>query len=133
VALRTRDAVSELTESEHALFEESTAPYLRDVLDHATQAVDLAHFYTSTASDIGTFIVGTLDMRMNEVMKILAGVTVIFMPLTLIAGIYGMNFSNMPETKTSWGYFAALGVILLLGAILTIWMRRIGWLRRDAE
>ena len=132
-ALRTRDAVAELSESDHPLFEESTAPYLRDVLDHATQAVDLAHFYTSMASDVGVFIVGTLDMRMNEVMKILAGVTVIFMPLTLIAGIYGMNFSNMPETRTSWGYFAVLGVILLLGTILTIWMRRIGWLRRDVE
>ena len=133
VALRTRDAVAELTEAEQGLFEQTTAPYLRDVLDHATQAVDLSHFYTSVASDIGTFIVGTLDMRMNEVMKILAGVTVVFMPLTLIAGVYGMNFQNMPELRTSWGYFAVLAVMAVTGVLLTIWMRRIGWLRRDVE
>jgi magnesium transporter len=70
---------------------------------------------------------------MNEVMKILAGVTVVFMPLTLVTGIYGMNFSNMPELRTTWGYFAVLGVLLVTGSLLTLWMRRIGWLRRDAE
>lgn len=133
VALRTRDAVAELARDEKHVFDTATAPYLRDVLDHATQAVDLSHFYTSVASDIGAFIVGTLDMRMNEVMKILAGVTVVFMPLTLIAGIYGMNFSNMPEVRTEWGYFAVLGVMAVIGVLLTLWMRRIGWLRRDVE
>ena len=133
VALRTRDAVAELSRAEKRLFEAATAPYLRDVLDHATQAVDLSHFYTSVASDIGAFIVGSLDMRMNEVMKILAGVTVVFMPLSLIAGVYGMNFRNMPETQTDWGYFAVLALLGLLGAALTLWMWRIGWLRRDVE
>jgi magnesium transporter len=133
VALHTRDAVADLSRAEKRLFEAATAPYLRDVLDHATQAVDLSHFYTSVASDIGAFIVGTLDMRMNEVMKILAGVTVVFMPLSLIAGIYGMNFDNMPELHTTWGYFAVLAVLAVTGAMLTVWMRRIGWLRRDVE
>ena len=133
VALRTRDAVAELSKDEHRLFDSATRPYLRDLLDHATHAVDLSHFYTSVASDLGSLIVGTLDMRMNEVMKILAGVTVVFLPLSLIAGIYGMNFENMPELHTTWGYFAALAVIGIVGAILAIWMRRIGWLRRDVE
>lgn len=133
VALRTRDAVAQLERDDLRFFDAATAPYLRDVLDHATQAVDLSHFYTSVASDIGTFIVGTLDMRMNEVMKILAGVTVVFMPLSLIAGIYGMNFDNMPELHTTWGYFAVLAVLAVMGAWLTLWMRRIGWLRGDLE
>jgi len=95
--------------------------------------VELSHYYTSVANDIGAFIIGTLDMRMNQVMRILAGVTVVLMPPTLIAGIYGMNFDNMPELHTQWGYYGALAAILLLGTSLAIWMRRIGWIRLDAD
>lgn len=133
IALATRDAVATAVRDEDGFFDNATRPYLRDVLDHASQIVELAHYYTSISNDIGAFIIGTLDLKMNQVMRILAGVTVVFMPLSLIAGIYGMNFDNMPELHWDWGYYWALGVILVLGVILTMWMRRIGWIRRDSE
>ena len=133
IALATRDAVAELVEDEDGIFDHATQPYLRDVLDHASQIVELAHYYTSVANDIGAFIIGTLDLKMNQVMRVLAGFTVVLMPPTLIAGIYGMNFENMPELKTQWGYYGALAVILLLGGSLLFWMRRIGWIRMDAD
>jgi len=133
VALGTRDAMNSLVRDEEGFFAASTRPYLHDVLDHASQIVELSHFYTSVANDIGSFILGTLDMRMNQVMKILAGVTVVLMPLTLIAGIYGMNFENMPELRTTWGYFAALGFMGVVGTALTVWMWRLGWIRPERE
>ena len=132
-ALGTRDAVAALVRDEDGFFDHATRPYLRDVLDHASQIVELSHYYTSVANDIGAFIIGTLDLRMNQVMRVLAGVTVVLMPPTLIAGIYGMNFDNMPELHTQWGYYGAIAAIVLLGASLAIWMRRIGWIRLDAD
>ena len=133
LALGTRDAVASLVRDELGFFATSTHPYLRDVLDHASQIVELSHYYTSVANDIGAFIIGTLDLKMNQVMRILAGVTVVFLPLSLIAGIYGMNFDNMPELHWQWGYFGALGAIIGLGLTLWLWMRRIGWIRTDPD
>jgi magnesium transporter len=133
VALGTRDAVAALARDEEGFFDRTTRPYLHDVLDHASQIVELAHYYTTVANDIGTFILGTLDLHMNQVMRVLAGVTVVLMPPALVAGIYGMNFENMPELHTTWGYFAALGLIVVLAGSLAFWMRRIGWIRLDAE
>jgi len=132
-ALNTRDAMNALVRDEEGFFDEATKPYVRDVFDHATQIVELSHYYSTVTSDIGSFIIGSLDMRMNQVMKILAAVTVVFMPLTLIAGVYGMNFKNMPELEWPAGYFAALGLMAVTAVILTLWMRRLGWIRREPE
>jgi len=133
VALGTRDAMDQLVKDEQGFFSAATRPYVRDVYDHASQIVELSHHYATVATDIGAFIVATLDMRTNQVMKVLAGVTVIFLPLSLVAGVYGMNFENMPELHTSWGYFAALGLMAVVATALTLWMRRIGWLRGESD
>ena len=133
VALATRDAAAALARDEEGFFEHTTRPYLRDVLDHASQVVELSHYYTSVANDIGALVIGTLDLRMNQIMKTLAAVTVVFMPLTLIAGVYGMNFDNMPELRQPWGYFGVLGVMFVVGLVLWLWMRRLGWTRSDAS
>jgi magnesium transporter len=66
--------------------------------------------------------------RLNEVMRILTVISTIFMPLTFIAGIYGMNFDNMPELHARWGYFACLVVMVVVGAGMTLYMRRKKWL-----
>jgi magnesium transporter len=132
-ALGTRDAMNALVRDEEGFFDEATKPYVRDVFDHATQIVELSHYYATVTSDIGQFILGSLDMRMNQVMKILAGVTVVLMPLTLIAGIYGMNFKHMPEFDWPLGYVWALGLMFVVGVALTLWMRRLGWIRREPD
>jgi magnesium transporter len=129
--LAMRDTVSALWHDEDAFFDAATRPYLRDVLDHATQLVDLSHFYTSVANDVGALVIGTLDLRMNQIMKALAAVTVVFLPLSLIAGIYGMNFRNMPELEWSGGYYGALALIAVTAAALTLWLRRRGWVKSD--
>lgn len=130
-ALGMRDTLGELVRDEARHFAAETRPYLRDAHDHASQIVELCHYYTNVANDVAGLILSTLDLKMNQAMKILAGVTVIFMPLSLVAGIYGMNFDNMPETHWAWGYYAALAVIFVVGVALTIWMRRIGFLRSE--
>src|SRR5207237_989901 len=114
--LATRDAVVALVRDDDGFIDPTTRPYLRDVLDHATQLVELSHFYTSVANDVGNLVIGTLDLRMNQIMKALAAVTVVFLPLSLIAGVYGMNFENMPELKQPWGYFGALGLMVVTAA-----------------
>jgi magnesium transporter len=131
VSVGTRDAIASLARDEEGFFKPATRPFLRDVLDHASQIVELSHYYTSATNDIGNLVIGTLDLRMNQAMKVLAAVTVVFMPLTLIAGVYGMNFENMPELGTRWGYFVVLGIMVAVGAGLWIWMRRLGWTKAD--
>jgi magnesium transporter len=133
VALGTRDAMNALVRDEDGFFDKETRPYVRDVFDHASQIVELSHHYATVATDIGAFIVATLDMRTNQVMKVLAGVTVVFMPLSLIAGIYGMNFKGMPELDWSWGYAYVLVLMAVIAVILTLWMRRLGWIRSEPE
>jgi magnesium transporter len=133
LALGTRDALASLVRDEEGIFEARTRPFLHDVLDHASQIVELSHYYTSVANDIGNLVIGTLDLRMNQAMKVLASVTVVFMPLTLIAGVYGMNFTNMPELETRSGYFVVLAVMAAVGLALWIWMKRLGWTRASDE
>ncbi len=133
VGLATRDAMAALARDEEGFFDARTRPYLRDVLDHASHVVELTHYYTSVANDIGALVLGTLDLRMNQVMRVLAAVTVVFLPLSLVAGIYGMNFQNMPELKAPWGYFAVLAFLLALGAGLTQWLKRRGWMSSDLD
>ncbi len=131
VCIPQRDAVAALARDEEGMFDRRTRPYLRDVLDHTTQLLELVHYYNAVVSDVGNLVIGSLDLRMNQAMRILAGVTVVFMPLTFVAGIYGMNFDNMPELSTRWGYFGVLGLMLVLGAALTLWLYRRGWLRSE--
>ncbi len=69
--------------------------------------------------------------KMNEIMKLLTIVSAIFIPLTFIVGIYGMNFENMPELKTKYGYFFAIGGMAILALILVIYFKKRGWLNRN--
>jgi magnesium transporter len=75
----------------------------------------------------------SVSNRTNEVMKRLTAITTIIMPLTLITGIYGMNFANMPETEFRYGYFIVIGVMALLAAALFIYFFRLGWITADKD
>jgi len=70
----------------------------------------------------------TLNNRMNEIMKVLTVIATIFMPLTFLAGIYGMNFKYMPELDWRWGYFAVWGLMLIIAVVMLIYFRRMKWL-----
>jgi magnesium transporter len=124
-----------LEEEERRYFSEETQLYLRDVLDHTTQVIDILESYREIASDLMSVHLSMLSNRMNEVMKVLTIVAAIFIPLGFIAGLYGMNFSaeaspwNMPELEWYWGYPAALLLMLLVAGGLLLLFRRAGWFR----
>lgn len=132
VILPTRDATASIARDETA-FAAETRPYLRDVHDHTQQLVEQLVLLQGLAGDVGDLVVGSLDVRLNQVMKVLAAFTIVFMPLTLVTSWYGMNFRHMPELDWPWAYpavFAALGLIALT---MLLWLRRHGWTKMSDE
>jgi len=123
-----REVVSGLERSESSLIHESTGAYLRDVYDHTIQIIDTVESYRDMISGMLDIYLSSMSNRMNEVMKVLTIFASIFIPLTFIAGIYGMNFKFMPELEWYWGYFAVWGFMAAVGISLVAYFRRKKWL-----
>jgi magnesium transporter len=123
-----REMAGALAHSESPLITAPTLIYLRDCQDHAVQLLELAESYRETGSSLMDFYLSSLSNRMNEIMKVLTIIATIFIPLTFIAGIYGMNFENMPELHTHSGYFVVMGIMAVLGLGMFAWFIRKGWL-----
>jgi magnesium transporter len=123
-----REAIGTLERSESSLIQERTTIYLRDVYDHTVQVIDTVETLRDMASGMLEVYLTSVSNRMNEVMKVLTIIATIFIPLTFIAGVYGMNFKNMPELDWPWGYPLVLGVMLGLGAAMVLWFRHRKWL-----
>ena len=114
--------------AEGRLISEEVRPFLRDTHDHAVQVLDILESLRDVVSGLGDLYMSALSHRMNEVMQVLTIIGTIFIPLTFIAGIYGMNFSYIPELEWRYSYFVAWGVMLLVGGVLLYYFRRKGWL-----
>jgi len=99
-----RDAVSKLAKDESGFIDQANVRYYGDVYDHVVHLIDSLDTYKDLTSSLMDIHINTVNTRMNEVMKVLAVISTIFMPLTFIVGIYGMNFDFMPELRTKWGY-----------------------------
>ncbi len=127
-----RDAVA-LLPRDKRFFKKQTVPYLRDVRDHAVQLVELGQQSRDTANDVRDLILSGLNLRLNQAMRLLTAVSTIFIPLSFIAGVYGMNFDNMPELSHPWGYPIVLGLMAVVGACLGAWLLRQGWVARPKE
>ncbi len=110
-----RESINSLIQFENQHFQESTMIYLRDLQDHVVQTLEGIESNRETADSLMNFYLSQLSNRMNSVMKTLTVFTAIFMPLSFIAGMYGMNFEHMPELKFQFGYFYTLGVMALTG------------------
>ena len=123
-----REVVNSLERGELSLIHESTGIYLRDVYDHTIQIIDTVESYRDMLSGMLDVYLSSISNKMNEVMKVLTIFAAIFIPLTFIAGLYGMNFSFMPELTWHWGYFAVLGFMALVGILLVVYFRRKKWL-----
>ncbi len=123
-----REVISALHRGESSLFGEPTRIYLRDVYDHTIQVIDALETFRDMISGMLDIYLSSLSHRMNEIMKVLTIIATIFIPLTFIAGVYGMNFEYMPELKWRWGYFAVLGVMVLLALSMLFYFRRKRWL-----
>lgn len=123
-----REAVSALVRGETKHFGAEVQPYLRDVLDHIVQLLDLFESYREISSSLLELHLSTVNHRLNEVMKVLTIIATIFIPLTFVAGIYGMNFDNIPELHVWWGYPAVLSGMALIAVGMLVWFRRKRWL-----
>jgi magnesium transporter len=123
-----REVISRLERWESPLIDKSIDIYLRDVYDHTIQVIDALETFRDMLSGMLDIYLSSVSNRMNEVMKVLTIIATIFIPLTLIAGIYGMNFRYMPELDSPWGYPMVYVVMLIIGVIMLIYFRRKKWL-----
>jgi len=123
-----REAVSSLERCETALVQKTTGVYLRDVYDHTVQVIDTVESARDMLSGMLDIYLSSISNKMNEVMKVLTIFAAIFIPLTFIAGVYGMNFVNMPELQWKYGYFTVWSVMVLVAVTLLIFFRRRKWL-----
>jgi magnesium transporter len=128
-----RDAINSIIRDGSDLISPEVRVYLRDCYDHAVQVMDMVETYRELTSGLMDIYLSSVGNRMNEIMKLLTVISSIFIPLTFIAGVYGMNFNteksplNMPELNWYWGYPACLGLMaaIAIGLIFFFWRR--GW------
>lgn len=123
-----REAISWLSRSGSPLIKPMTDVFLRDVYDHTVQVIDTAETFRDMLSGMLDIYLSSLSHRMNEVMKVLTIIATIFIPITFIAGVYGMNFEYMPELKWRWGYFGCLILMLACALSMLFYFRRKKWL-----
>lgn len=123
----TREAIGTMQREEGAVITPDTRLFLRDSHDHAVQALELVEALRETLVDMMDVYLSVQNQRLNEVMKVLTVIATLFIPLTFIASIYGMNFEHMPELKWRWGYAHALGLMAVTAAGMLAFFRRKGW------
>jgi magnesium transporter len=130
-----REALGLLIRESHGLVSAETRVYLRDVYDHVVQLIDLVEVYRELAMDLRDFYMSSVSNRINETMRVLTIVSTIFIPITFIAGVYGMNFDpkvsrwNMPELEWKFGYPFSLALMAVTVIIMVTYFRMQGWIR----
>jgi len=129
-----REVLNRLSRGEFSFIKDETGIFFRDVYDHVVRIEDLNQTIRDRADNALSTYLSSVANRQNETMKVLSIVATIFLPLTLVAGIYGMNFENMPELRWSWGYFAVLGLMaaVIISVMCRFWASKwITWGRRQ--
>ncbi|MDP8258458.1 MAG: magnesium/cobalt transporter CorA [Candidatus Aadella gelida] len=129
-----REVISGIEKNETPLIQKKTLMYFRDVYDHTIQVIDTIESFRDTVSGLLDIYMSSISNRMNEVMKVLTIIATIFIPITFVAGIYGMNFDpsvskfNMPELGWPFGYIFALGIMGVIAIGMLVYFRRKKWL-----
>ena len=122
-----RDLVGNIIRSESELLEERTTKYFKDVYDHILQAYDLSENYRDVMVSMQDLYINNVNLRLNETMKVMAIVTCLLAPATVIGGIFGMNFEIIPLLHNKWGFFISVGAMLLIPVWMLTLFRRRGW------
>lgn len=123
-----REVVATLQHADSVLLSQQTQIYLRDVYEHTIQVMDTLETYRDLLGGIQDLYLSVLSNRMNEIMKVLTVMSSVFIPLTFIVGVYGMNFEYMPELKSRWGYGAVWVIMLLLAGWMLRYFKRKRWI-----
>lgn len=123
-----REVIAALEKSESHLFKKTTNAYLRDVYDHTIQVIDTVETFRDMLGSMMDIYLSSISNKLNEVMKVLTIIATIFIPLTFITSIYGMNFRYMPELQWRYGYFAVWAIVILAGAFMVYHFRKKRWL-----
>lgn len=123
-----RELISAMQRDESSLICSQTHIYLRDVYDHAIQVIDAIEGFRDMVAGMIEIYLSSISNRMNAIMKVLTIIATIFIPLTFVAGVYGMNFPNMPEMGWRWGYPAVLLLMLAIVVVMLTYFRRKKWL-----
>ncbi len=123
-----REVIAALTRRESPLIREESVPYLRDVYDHVVQIIDAVELYRDMLSTMLDLYLSSVSNRLNEVMRVLTVIATIFMPLTFLAGVYGMNFKHMPELEWKYGYLLAWLIMAGVGIGMYVYFKRKRWM-----
>ena len=123
-----REVINSLGRGEPKLIKKTTHIFLRDAYDHAVQVIDTIETFRDIVSGMLDIYLSSVSNRMNEVMKLLTIFAVIFIPLTFMTGIYGMNFKFMPELDWKWGYFTLLGVMAVVVIVMLCYFKKKKWI-----
>jgi magnesium transporter len=123
-----REVLSQLERQESPLIQEGTSLYIKDVYDHVIQVIDTIETFRDMLSGMLDVYLSSISNRLNEVMKVLTIIATIFIPLTFIAGVYGMNFEFMPELKWRWGYFVILACMAVIFLAMLLFFRKKKWI-----
>jgi len=123
-----RELISGIQKTGSKLIKNNTKMYLRDIYDHTIQVIDTVETYRDMVSGLQDLYLSSVSNKMNEVMKVLTIIATIFIPLTFIAGVYGMNFKVMPELKWRIGYFFIWGIMIVIALAMLLYFKRKKWL-----
>lgn len=123
-----RELINNMERSETELIKPGTDIYLRDLHDHAVRVIDTVETYRDLLSGMMDIYLSSVSNRMNEIMKVLTIITTLFVPVTFIAGVYGMNFEYMPELHSRWGYASVWIIMLSIIFSLLVYFRKKKWL-----
>lgn len=127
------DILHRMSRGEFALIPDDMRPFYRDIHDHLVRVVDLAESYRDLITGSLDAYLSVVSNRLNEIMKVLTIFSAIMLPLTFIAGVYGMNFDNMPELHTKFGYFSVLAIMIVVAIGMLFFFRRRGWIGGSGE
>lgn len=133
ISVKQMDILHRMHRGEFALIPEDMRPFYRDVYDHLVRVVDLSENYRDLISGSLEAYLSVVSNRLNEIMKVLTIFSAIMLPLTFIAGIYGMNFDNMPELHARYGYYAVWIIMLVVAIGMLLFFRRRGWIGGGAN
>jgi len=122
-----RELVNGILRSDSELIQERTEKYFKDVYDHILQANDLVENYRDMMMNLHDLYLSNVNLKMNEVMKVMAVVTCLLAPATVIGGIFGMNFEAIPLIHNKWGFFISVGLMLMIPLVMVGIFRRRGW------